>query len=110
MQNATRPDVDKLISGGQARKRRRNLRWTLGAALAVVLVAGGVYAVTQLDGSDAGATGTAATTPGTSAPSGEAPPPTLSEDSGPLEPGTYRLLVGTDATGAAIEADLTFEG
>ena len=110
MQNATRPDVDKLISGGQARKRRRNRTWAVGAAVAVVLVAGGVYAATQLDGSEAGATGTATTTPGTSAPSGDAPPPTLSEDGGPLEPGTYRLLVGTDATGAAIEADLTFEG
>ena len=32
MQNATRPDVDKLISGGQARKRRRNLTWAGGAA------------------------------------------------------------------------------
>ncbi len=59
MQNATRPDVDKLISGGQARKRRRNLTWAVGAAVAVVLIAGGVYAATQLDGSDAGATGTA---------------------------------------------------
>ena len=110
MQNATRPDVDKLISGGQARKRRRNLTWAVGAAIAVVLIAGGVYAATQLDGSDAGSTATATTPSGTSAPSGVADPPTLSEDGGTLEPGTYRLLVGTDATGATIEADLTVEG
>ena len=39
-------------------------------------------------------------------------PPELPEDAGSstLEPGTYRILVGSGADGAAIEADLTFEG
>ena len=82
MQNATRPDVDKLISGGQARKRRRNAMRAGGAAVAVVLVGGGVYAVTQLDGGDAGSTGTPPRRSDV-APSGDAPPPTLSEDGGP---------------------------
>ena len=31
MQNATRPDVDSLISGGQSRKRHRNVMRAVGA-------------------------------------------------------------------------------
>ena len=69
-----------------------------------------MYAITQLDRGDAGSTEATNTSSDAPAPSGDAPPPTLSEEGGPLEPGTYRVLVGADATGAAIEADLTVEG
>ena len=82
----------------------------MAPAIAVVLVGVGVYAITQLDRGDAGSTEATNTSPDAPAPSGDAPPPTLSEEGGPLEPGTYRVLVGADATGAAIEADLTVEG
>jgi hypothetical protein len=72
-----------------------------------------VYAVTQLDSSDAEATPSAppsATPTATSEPTDAEVPPTLSEDGGPLEPGIYRLLVGHDSTGAAIEADISVDG
>ena len=107
MQNATRPDIDGLITGGRARRRRRNVLWASGAALAVVLIGGGAYAVTQLDLSDAGSS------PIVGEPTSEANPAALPGDAGEdqLEPGTYRVLVGADATGdGEIEADLTLEG
>ena len=110
MQNATQPDMDKLISGGQQRRRRRNLTRAGGAALAVVLLGVVAYAVTRRDSIDADPTGSADTPSDTSAPSTDEVPPTLSLDGGNLEPGTYRLLVGADTTGAAIEADLTVDG
>ncbi len=106
MQNATRPDIDGLITGGRARRRRRNVVWAGGAALAVVLIGGGAYAVTQIDLSDAGSS------PTVSEPTSEATPSALPENAGSdyLEPGTYRVVVGADATGGRIEADLTLEG
>lgn len=106
MQNATRPDIDGLITGGRARRRRRNVLWASGAALAVVLIGGGAYAVTQLDLSDEG------TSQIVDGPTSEATPSDLPGDSGSdyLEPGTYRVVVGADATGGRIEADLTLEG
>jgi hypothetical protein len=52
MRTATPPDVPGLISGGQARRRRRNALWAGGSVLAVVIAAGGVYGVAQL-GDDA---------------------------------------------------------
>ena len=35
MTNATRPDVDSMIAGGQDRRRRRNLAWAGGVAAAL---------------------------------------------------------------------------
>lgn len=101
MQQATRPDVDRLISGGRGRRRRRNLGRAAGAALALVLIGGGAYAVLQIDRGDENSI---VDTPKS--------PPELPEDAGSstLEPGTYRILVGSGADGAAIEADLTFAG
>jgi hypothetical protein len=101
--------MDRLISGGRARKRRRNVTWAIGAAVAV-LIGAGVYAVTQLDRKDAASSGTAPTPSGTSTSPAAAAPPTLSEEDGNLEPATYRLLVGIDSAGAPIEADLTVDG
>jgi hypothetical protein len=101
MQQATHPDVDRLISGGRVRRRRRNLVRGVGAALALVLVAGGAYTFLQIDRSDENSI--------VDTPKG---PPQLPEDAGAsaLEPGPYRVPVGSGADGAAIVADLTFEG
>ena len=49
MQYATPPDVDRLIIGGRQRRRHRNLVRAGGAALALVLIGGGAYAVLQTD-------------------------------------------------------------
>ena len=111
MQTSTPPDVDALIHGGRVRRRRRNMT-RIGLTAAIVVLAGGAaYGVSQID------PGGPRSDPGTvdqpNHPSeSEAIPPALPRNPGtePLEPGTYRVPVGTDLTGAAIEADLTFEG
>ena len=95
MQIAPRPDVQDLISGGRARRRRRTAtRIGVSIAAAVVLAGGSAYAVTQLDSS-----------PDAVAPSGSAWPSKYMTDGGAIEPGTYRLAVSE-----TIAADLTFGG
>ena len=105
------PDIDRLIMGGRARRRRRNRTRAGGTALAIVLIGGGAYAVTQEPGSP-GSSEIATQPSSTSEPSTFAAAPELPPDPGPkeLEPGTYRVLVGLDATGATITADLTVDG
>ena len=48
------PSVDRLIAGGRARRRRRDLTRAGGVALALVLIGGGAYAVEQGGRSEAG--------------------------------------------------------
>lgn len=60
---ATPPDVQGLISGGQARRRRRNAVWAGGSVLAAVIAAGGGYGVAQLGGGDADSVGQIANQP-----------------------------------------------
>jgi hypothetical protein len=104
MQNAPAPDVDRLIIGGKARRRRRNLARVRVAAAAVVLVAGGVYGVTKV--------GSATTVEPADAPSRTATPTTSTDpylDNGTtIGPGTYQMVAGLDATNVAINADVTF--
>jgi hypothetical protein len=57
MRTATRPDLQRLISGGRARRRRRNAVWAAGSVLAAVIAAGGVYGLAQLGGHDADSRG-----------------------------------------------------
>ena len=101
MHTAPPPDVDRLIIGGKARRRRRNWARVGVAAAVAVLVAGGAYGVTRV-----GSGGTAV------GPAGS-PSPTLTRPDVPgrgmIQPGTYRMLVGTNDAGAAIYANITFD-
>jgi hypothetical protein len=111
VQYATPPDVDRLIIGGRRRKRLRNLTRAGSAALAIVLLGGGAYGVTQLGGGNPQGTVIVDQPTPTAGPSGVGAPPTLADDAGPddLEAGTYRILVGSDA-GGLTEADVTLAG
>jgi len=100
MQRAPAPDVDRLISGGRVRRRRRSLAQVgVAAAVGAVLVGVGVYGVTQLDSGDAAE-------PAQPAPTTTTPQAYISGED--IHPGTYRMLVGVDDVGVAIETDLTF--
>jgi hypothetical protein len=94
------PDMDGLIRRGRARRRRRNLARVGVAAAVAVLVAGGVY-------------GGARITSGTAVEPAQAPsttaPQTYRATRTAIEPGTYRMFAGVDATGAVINADITFD-
>lgn len=106
MQDAPAPDVDRLIGGGRVRQRRRNVARVGLSVAAAVLVAGGVYGVTRID---AGAAPDPVQ-PANPSESATSPEPYRDYDMAALEPGTYRMLVGVDDTGVAIDADLTFDG
>ena len=68
---------------------------------AVVLVGGGIFVAEQIATSTDPECGPA--------PSATMPRELFTENLN-LEPGTYRMLVGVDATGVEIVADLTFDG
>jgi hypothetical protein len=87
LRTATRPDVQGMIRGGRARRRRRNAVRAAGTVLAAVIAAGGVYGLAQLADRDADSTG-----PITDVPSAQ-PLPDIG-DGLAIDPGTY--LVRTD--------------
>ncbi|GAA1950069.1 hypothetical protein GCM10009798_06650 [Nocardioides panacihumi] len=100
-QHAPAPDVESLIRGGRARRRRRTAARVGVAAAVAVLVGLGAYGVARI-----GSGGTAEPT----TPSRAATPKTYEDTGGgTLAPGTYRMLVGVDGTGAEIHADVTFD-
>ena len=102
MQQAPAPDVNRLISGGKVRRRRRSLvRFGVASVFAVVLVGGGIFVAEQIATS---------TDPESAQPPSATMPPELFTENLNLEPGTYRMVVGIDATGVEIVADLTFYG
>jgi len=110
LQTPPPPDVGVLIHGGCVRRRRRNLT-RIGLTAATIVIAGGVaFGASQIDPDGPRSDPGLATQPTASA--SETNPPALAPDPGDedLEPGTYRVLVGTGATGAALEADLTVQG
>jgi hypothetical protein len=97
------PDVQGLISGGRARRRRRNsTRAGLGVAAIVLAVVGG-FGVIRID------PGRARTAPGPAA-TVMTLPSFQDTEFVPIKPGTYRMAVGADARGARIEAELTIKG
>jgi hypothetical protein len=108
MTDASRPDVDSMIAGGQDRRRRRNLAWAGGVAAAVVLVGGSIYGVAQA-GRDDGDTKTAAEPTETTGSEQSTVPPYDGEDAR-LAPGTYRLPVAVLGDGGELFADVTFSG
>lgn len=107
MTNATRPpDIDGMIGGGLARRRRRNAVRAGVAAVAVLALGGGGYAATQLGDGDT-ETGPSVVDEPSVAPSDAAErPPTCRTDVA-VELGTCRRFVASDES-VAVEADLTF--
>jgi hypothetical protein len=104
MLNAPAPDLEKLIRGGRARQRRRKLTrlaQTGVAAAVAVLLAGGVYGVVKTHDQTSDHPG---------APSSSTQPVPYPDGVSTIQPGRYRMLVGNDDTGAAINADLTLNG
>lgn len=88
---------------------RRRAAGRIGVAVAaVVVVGGGAYGLAQVDRGDPGPV-TAPPATSESEPSEPAgvPPPFPPGNMVPIEPGTYRMLVGFDPAGAKIKADLT---
>ena len=112
MREVPLPDVEGLIRGGRARRRRRNLgRIGVGAVAAAVLVGGGAYGVAHVDPRDPGTVSTPPATSESEPPEPAAVPPSFQHlVRGAIEPGSYRMYVGADPAGAEIEADLTVTG
>jgi hypothetical protein len=100
MRIAPAPDLNGLIRGGRARQRRRNLARVAVAAAVAVLVAGGVYGGAKINFGTAVEPAKAASTTA---------PQTYRATRAAIEPGTYRMFAGVDATGAVINADITFD-
>lgn len=105
LRTASRPDVQSLIAGGQALRRRRTVaRFGAGLAAAVVLVGAG-YGVAQLgDGGSTDGVPTKEPTESTDLRVGYA-------EGLQLRPGTtYLVRAGTDENGEAIDAEVQFDG
>lgn len=111
MQNAPAPDMDKLISGGRVRQRHRNLARAGVAAAVAVVVAGGVYGVTEstIGTANHPANELVPSTPSTTTATASTTSTTLHtyNGGGVAEPGRYRMLVGVSGT-TSHYADLTF--
>jgi hypothetical protein len=101
------PDVEGLIRGGRARRRRRTLG-RVGLACAAVVVGGVISGVALVGGGDPGTVTVPAANP---EPFRAAVPPSFQHRNGAvIEPGTYRMYVGADPAGVKIEANLTLTG
>lgn len=84
---AALPDVQGLIRGGRARRRRRTAVWAGGSVLAAVVAVGGVYGVAQLGEGGARSAQRIADQP--------TPLSLPSSDAGvPIESGTYVVPAG----------------
>jgi hypothetical protein len=111
MQTTPRPDVDGLISGGVGRRRRRTMMRAGGVALAIVVLGGGLYGALQIDRTDSDSSEVVGDPTPSSEPTTVPPELPPDERALPLEPGTYRSLVGELTTGPRrVDADMTLEG
>ena len=97
------PDVQRLISEGRTRGRRRHATRAGFGVVAVALVVGATYGVRQV----AGATAQPKSGP---APAVTRLPSFQDTEFIPLSAGTYRMAVGADADRAKIDAELTLTG
>jgi hypothetical protein len=88
-----RPDINTLVGLGEGRLRRRRRTRFLTAAAAAVLVAGSVYGVTEINSRTTNEPGPSNTTHSSSTPTQ-----------------AYQMLVGDDAKGDAIHAQVTLHG
>lgn len=95
------PDLDRLISGGRTRRRRRTVARVSVSLAAVVLVGASAYGATRVDLGRAGERPDPAITPSDV---------TEPWDRTPIEPGLRTLLAGTTGLGERIEAEITLEG
>lgn len=103
------PDVVGMISGGRVRRRRRSVVRLGAVAAATVLVGSAAVGILQADLADLADPGTGPGPAGTRADSSTPEP--LPDGGVPLRSGvTYRLPIGTDASGGAIEVDLAVDG
>jgi hypothetical protein len=106
MRDVPIPDVEWVIRGGRARRRRRNAGRIGVAVAAVVVVSGGAYGVAQGGRGDPGPV----TVPPATSESEPAGVPSRFPDHRnmtSIAPGTYRVFVGSDPAGGKIEADMT---
>jgi hypothetical protein len=106
MRTTPTPDIERMVTGGQGRLRRRNTIRIGLAAAAVLLLGGGLYGVAQIgDGdSDAGV----AAVPSESADATNLP--SWPDNDAPVDAGSYQTHVGVAADGTRIDADLTIGG
>jgi hypothetical protein len=106
MRDIPLPDVERLIRGGRARRRRRNAGRIGVAVVAAVVVVVGAYGVAQVYPEDPGPD---TVPPATSTSEPAAVPSRLPSyrNMASISPGTYRAFVGSDRAGGKIEADLT---
>ena len=105
-------DVERLIRGGRARRRRRNLaRIGVAVVAAGVLVGGAAYGLAHVDLGDPGKGTVPPATSESESPEPPAVPPSFQHlNRAVIEPGTYRMFAGFDPTRLKIEADLTITG
>jgi hypothetical protein len=109
MRTTPAPDIERLVRGGQVRRRRRTVSRIAIAAVAVVATGGAAYGIAQIGSDDAGSQPRIVDHPSEgSVP--ETAQPWVDRNGGPATPGTYRKLVGTDDAGTTIAADLTVDG
>ncbi|MBO9522775.1 MAG: hypothetical protein J7518_14680 [Nocardioidaceae bacterium] len=104
MRTTPTPDLDRIVTGGQDRLRRRNTTRIGLAAAAVLIAGGGAYGIAQLGDSDSN-------TDVTDVPPSPVNPRHWADfDGEAADPGAYRIPVGTQADGKSLDADFSIQG
>jgi hypothetical protein len=94
------PDLERLISGGRTRKRRRSMTRAATALAALAVIGGTAYGLVQAD------------LRGSAGDPDTAGQPSVTEDTGraPVEPGTHTYAAGLTIAGEPITFDVTLGG